>query len=106
MDNLPKTIPVKKVGTILMGHRGAIRDIEDDALQIAKDRRRKEGSVATLKMLYKNANYTVSIEGQIIEQNNVERYKAQMIIKDKADDVIGNFPVWGPLWLWSNCYGL
>lgn len=97
MPKLPKELPMKMNGTVGMGHRGAIRDLFDEALQMAKTARKKGDFGIPTRMNYVNDQYEVMVSARVVgrDDGGGKQYEGTLEVFDKSGNKLAEQKVWG-----------
>ena len=88
---------MKMNGTVGMGHRGNVRDLSDEALQMAKTAREKGDFGIPTRMNYVNKKYEVMISARVTgrDDGGGKQYEGTLEVFDKSGNKLANKKVWG-----------
>ena len=97
MDQLPKEIPVEKIGTVGMGFRGDINDLCKEAIAEVQSESQKGMSSIPFKALYSNSEYNCIIEAQKVGQDDGggPQYQGKMELKTKDGKLLDSKKIVG-----------
>lgn len=97
MDELPREIPIKKIGQIGMGTSAEFRDMAQEALEVAKKERAKGNTGIPAEWTFKNADFECHIIGKVDGKNDSggDTYVGEMIIKSRDGMELAKQEVWG-----------
>lgn len=97
MDEMPKEIPLQFVGTTGMGTRAEIREMAQEALEIATKARAEGNMGIPMEMLYKNDQYDILITGYVDGKNDSggDTYAGTIELKSKNGKILDSKKIWG-----------
>jgi hypothetical protein len=97
MDELPRTIPIEKVGQIGMGTSAEFRDMTQEALEMAKKEQEKGNTGVPAEWVFRNADFECHIIGNVDGKNDSggDTYAGEMVIKSRDGTVLAKQKIWG-----------
>ena len=97
MDELPESVPVTSNGTVGMGHRGAMRDLGEDALAAVRKAKAQSAERFPYTWRYESEKYEVHIMAVNtgVENGSGPQYAGELVLTDRKGRLLQKMDVWG-----------